>query len=378
MFKNALYVGRVFGIPLRIHVSWLIIFVLITFGLAAGYFPREYPREKYPEWTPQLYWVIGFATSILFFVSVLLHELAHSLLARARGLAVHDIVLFIFGGVSEISDETKNPATEFFVAFIGPLTSFVLAGLFYGLWFVARPLSGPVAALGWYLGFINGMLGAFNLIPGFPLDGGRVLRSILWKATGNLEKSTRWAARSGQVVAYLFILFGIWLAIYHDLLNGLWIAFIGWFLDNAALSSYRQLIIRQTLSEHTVSEIMMRDYPQTSPDVPLSAVVEEYLLPYGLRCLPVVTDGRLVGLLTVHDLQKVPREQWPMTPTSQIMIPMERVKVTGPGENLWHALEEMTQEGVNQLPVLTEGRLEGLLTRAGVLTFLRTKAELGI
>ena len=216
MERNSVYLFKVFGIPIRVHVSWLIIFALITLILAANYFPNE----SHHQWAAWIYWVLGIVTSLLFFVSVLLHELAHSVVARRRGMKVRDIVLFIFGGVSELGDEPGSAATEFIMAFVGPLTSFVLGGLSLLLYWLTRDVSEPVSAIANYLGFINILLGIFNLIPGFPLDGGRVLRAILWGITGDLQRSTRWASRMGSFFAYAFIFVGIfWMVFAEGLLE---------------------------------------------------------------------------------------------------------------------------------------------------------------
>ncbi len=373
MFRNTFYIGRFFGIPVRIHVSWLIIFVLLTWSLSGIYFPGAYKG-----WSSELYWVVGVVTSLLFFSSVLAHELAHSVLARRRGLRVHDIVLFIFGGVSQIAEESKSAGTEFLVAVVGPLTSVVLGVLFSVLGIAMAQVSPPVAAVGIYLGYINLLLAVFNMLPGYPLDGGRVLRAILWRVTGDVYLSTRWAARVGQGLAYLFILLGITRVFFGDVVGGLWIAFIGWFLENAALSSYRQVQLRHTLAQFHVEDVMMRDYPTVASDAPLAPVVDEYFLRVGLRCVPVTSADRLAGLLTVRDVHRLSRDAWQTTQVGQVMVPIESVKTTGPGDNLWDALVRMTAEEVNQMPVVADGRLEGMLTRGGILRFMRTRAELGL
>jgi Zn-dependent protease len=322
---------------------------------------------------------MGAVAAVLFFASVLAHELAHSVLARSRGLGVRDIVLFIFGGVSEITDESKTPGTEVLVAVVGPLTS-VLVGVFFLLVaMVARDPAPPVAAVCTYLGIINLILAAFNLIPGFPLDGGRVLRGILWKITGDMDRSTMWAARIGQLVAYFFIFYGLVTFFFSgNQLGGLWMAFIGWFLENAALSSYRQVRLRHALAGHLVDEVMIRPYPCVAPDASVNSVVAGFLLPLGLRCLPVVVGDRMTGLLTIHDINRLGHDAWPNTLAGAVMIPMEKVKTVRSDANLWDALVRMTTDEVNQLPVVRDGRLEGLLTRAGILNFLRTRAELGL
>jgi Zn-dependent protease/CBS domain-containing protein len=373
MFKSSFRLGRVLGIPIEVHVSWFIVFILVTTSLAVFYFPQQYPR-----WSTLLAWVVGLATSLLFFVSVLLHELAHSVYARSRGIPVRNITLFIFGGVSQITEEPKTAATEFAMAFAGPLTSFVLAALFGLLWFVTRTVSQPIAALSGYLAIINATLGAFNLIPGFPLDGGRVFRSILWGISQNLERATRWASLVGQGIAYLMIIIGIWQFFSGNTLNGLWLAFIGWFLDNAAQSSYQQVAVQRLLAGHMVQEIMNRDCTPLSPNLTLDELVHDHILATGRRCFPVIEGDTLQGLLTIHNIKEVPREQWATTAVRAVMIPVDKLKTVAPDQGLWPALQEMTEEGVNQLPVMEDRRLLGILARDNVLSFVRTRAELGV
>ncbi|MGB9300832.1 MAG: site-2 protease family protein [Anaerolineae bacterium] len=373
MLRNSIRIARIGGISINIHVSWILIFILVTWTLAAGYFP-----QNYPHWSPALSWSIGVITSILFFVSVLLHELAHSFVARARGLPVHDITLFIFGGVSQLEEEPQTAATEFIMALVGPLTSIVLGVCFGAMSLTASGVNEPLAALGMYLGRINVVLGLFNLIPGFPLDGGRVLRSIVWQVTGSLQRATRWASLVGQAVAYLFILAGIWFIFTGDWVSGLWIAFIGWFLDNAASSSYRQLTVRNLLVGHKVREVMSRDCLEVSPELTLASIVNEHVLPTGTRCFPVVEGGVVRGLLTLHNIKGVSQDRWASTTVRQVMTPSDGLKKVGPDEELWTAMQNMTEEGVNQLPVMDDGHLLGMLGRDNIVSFIRVRGELGI
>ena len=374
MLRGSVQIAKIGGIGINIHVSWILIFILVTWTLAGSYFP-----QNYPHWPLYLYWTVGLATSVLFFVSVLLHELAHSFVARARGLPVKDITLFIFGGVARIGEEPETPGTEFVMALVGPLTSIVLGALFGLVWFLARGIYEPLAALGSYLAFINVLLGFFNMIPGFPLDGGRVLRSILWQATGNLQRATRWASLVGQAVAYLFILAGFGAIFFTgDWVGGLWIAFIGWFLVNAASNSYRQLTVRNLLAGHRVGEVMSRDCPEVSVGITLDRLVNEYMLPTGTRCFPVVEAGLLRGLLTLHNIRRVARDRWSTTTVEQVMTPLKELKKVGPDEELWVAMKNMTEEGVNQVPVMDDGHLLGMLGRDNIVSFIRIKGELGI
>ncbi len=371
MFKSSFRLGQVLGIPIEVHVSWILAFILFTVSFTFTF------RQDY-SWSTPLTWAVGLATSLLFFVSVLLHELAHSVYARSKGIPVRNITLFIFGGVSQITEEPKTADTEFAMAFAGPLTSFVLAALFGILSLVTQTVNEPIAALSRYLAVINASLGAFNLIPGFPLDGGRVFRSILWGLGQNLERATRWASLLGQGIAYLLIIIGIWQFFSGNTLNGLWLAFIGWFLDNAAQSSYQQVATQRLLSGHTVREIMNQDCTALAPSLTLEALVNDHILATGRRCFPVVEGDALQGLLTIHNVKEVPREQWATTTVRAAMIPADKLKTVPPDQGLWPALQEMTAEGVNQLPVMENRRLVGVLARDNVLSFIRTRAELGV
>jgi Zn-dependent protease len=373
MLRNSFRIARIGGISINIDVSWILIFILVTWTLVGGYFP-----QRHPNWSPVLFWTVGLVTSLLFFASVLAHELAHSFVARARGLPVHDITLFIFGGVAQLKDEPETPGTEFLMAVVGPLTSIVLGACFGLVSLLARGVSEPLSALAEYLAFINVLLGFFNLIPGFPLDGGRVLRSILWQATGSLHRATRWASLVGQAVAYLFILWGIWRIFGGDWVGGLWTALIGWFLENAASSSYRQLTVRNLLAGHKVSEVMSRECLEVSAGLTLDRLVNEHLLPSGARCFPVVEGGLVRGLLTLHNIKGVPQDRWATTTVRQVMTPLDGLKRVGPDEELWTAMQNMTADGVNQLPVMDNGHLLGMLGRDNIVSFIRIKGELGI
>lgn len=373
MLKSNLGLGRIAGIPVRVHISWFLVFLMVTWNLAGSVFPQQYPA-----WSPGLYLVAGLVTSVLFFVSVLLHELAHSLVALRRGLPVRDITLFIFGGVSEISEEPQTPATEFLMALVGPLTSLVLGGLLLAAAVLSRGSSGFLSALCLYLGEINISLGLFNLIPGFPLDGGRVLRSILWYRSRNLPRATRIASLVGQGVAYLFIVAGIWQIFIGQWGNGVWIAFIGWFLDNAAQSSYRQMAVRNMLVGHTVREIMTQDCYPLSPAMLLEELVRGHILGTGRRCFPIVEDGQLRGLLTLHNVKGVPQAQWGAVTVEQVMTPLAQIKAVGPDDGLWSVMQEMTEGGVNQLPVMEGSQLVGMLRRDNLVSFMHVRAELGV
>jgi Zn-dependent protease/CBS domain-containing protein len=361
-------IGKIAGIDIDIHVSWIIILVLLTVSLATGWFP-----QLYPGWSTATYWLIAFLSSLLLFVSVLLHELAHSLVARRRGLPVKSITLFIFGGVSNIEREPKSPGIEFQISFVGPLTSLVIGVLCFLLQVPLRGSNSPLEGILYYLAVTNVLLGLFNLIPGFPLDGGRVLRSIVWRLTGNLGQATRVASLTGQVIAYLFILLGIWIFFAGDILNGIWLGFIGWFLLSAAQSANAQGMLTSVLRGVRVGEVM-NPKPATVPaDISLQQLVDAYFLPGGLRYALVMQADRLVGLITLSDIRHIPRDQWGQVPVSAAMIPLSRLHVATPQQSLSDVLPLMAGRDVNQLPVVDNGVPVGILSRDAVLQYLEVR-----
>jgi Zn-dependent protease/CBS domain-containing protein len=372
MARGSIGLGKLVGIPIRVDLSWLFIVVWVTWSLASGYFPA-----RYPEWPETLSWGMGMLSSALFFGSVLLHEMGHSLVARAQRLPVTDITLFIFGGASQIAEEPRNAREELLLAGAGPATSLGLAAAFGLTHLAVRSLSEPLGAVALFLAGINLSLGLFNLIPGYPLDGGRVLRAILWGARRDVRWAARWASRTGRAVAGLFVLFGIYQASTGDWVSGLWVLFIGFFLDGASRSSYQQLTLRQLLEGHVAAEIMAEDCQVIPPQLSVDTFVEHYLVGEGVRrCYVVGTRDELVGLLTPGDLQKVPRDRWMTTRVREVAMPVERLRVVAPDTPLWTALLQLTAEGVNQMPVLDRGQLVGMISRDRLLSLIRRLSEL--
>jgi Zn-dependent protease/CBS domain-containing protein len=370
---GSLRLGRIAGIDIYINVSWLIILVFLTWSLATGWFP-----QLYRGWSTTTYWVVGFISALLLFVSVLLHELAHSIVARARGLPVKNITLFIFGGVSNLEQEPASPGVEFQMAVVGPVVSLLIGGLSLLLFVALKGSSPQLAAILGYLGVTNILLGIFNLIPGFPLDGGRVLRSIIWKVTGSLRKATRVAAAVGQVIAYLFIFWGIWQFFAGNILDGIWIGFIGWFLLSAAQSANSQVMLEAMFKGVTVSEVM-NAHPATVPaNILLQKLVDDYFLPRGLRSAIVLQGDQIAGLITLGDIRHVPREQWRQTPVGYAMVPLNRLHMVSPTQSLNEVLPLMAGHNVNQLPVVQHGRLVGLLNREAIVHFIEVRRGLGL
>lgn len=372
ILENNIKLFRIWDIPIGLNQSWFLIFILVTFSLATGYFPDEYRQLS-----TAAYWLLGLLTSLLFFGSVLAHELGHSLIAIRNRIPVRGITLFIFGGVAQIEKEPTSPGVEFRIAVAGPLVSLALAMVFGALWLLDRKVP-FLAAPSAYLMRINFILALFNLIPGFPLDGGRVLRSIIWKINGNYRQATRIASRSGEVVAYGFIALGVLSMIRGNFFNGLWLAFIGWFLQNAAASAFAQVELQQSLQGVKVSQIMTRNCTRISSLMPISKLVEGQVLTGGERCFFVADNDKLEGLITLRDIAAIPRQRWGFTTSRQAMIPLNRLVSVSPETELLEALRIMDNANVAQVPVIANGELEGILSREHVLHYLRARAELRI
>jgi len=372
MNRNTIPLGRILGIPIGLDYSWFLVFALITWTLATSYFPNEFRN-----WPDAQYWIVGAVTALMLFVSVLLHELGHSVVALRYKIPVRSITLFIFGGVAQIGAEPPSAGAEFWIALAGPLVSLALAIFFR----VSQLISGsldPLLALVKYLAYINGTLVLFNLIPGFPLDGGRVFRAVVWGITHSLRRATLVAASLGRFIAFVFILVGAWQMFTGNLGNGLWIAFIGWFLESAASSQVQQQTIHDLLSGHRVADVMNRNYTIIPADATLQQLVDLHILGSGRRSFVVTQGDQVLGLLTVHRIKEAPQTEWPRTTTAQVMIPVEQMKRVRPEAELWEALEKMDMDGVNQLPVMMNGQLLGMLSRDGIIGFLRTRRELGL
>lgn len=366
MKNNNIRLIQVMGIPISLDPSWFLVFALITWILAVNYFPTEFG-----QWSVLQFWVVAAVTSILFFLSVLLHELAHSIVALQYKLPVKSITLYIFGGISEIAAEPTTPLPEFVIAFAGPLTSLLLAAFYYLVQLVFSSYA-PIYAAAKYLAYINFILGLFNLIPGFPLDGGRVFRAIVWGITRNLRRATEIAGLLGQGIAFVFIMLGVWLLFQGNWINGLWIAFIGWFLESAVVGQVQQVRMHDLLAGHTVDQIMSHSCVMVSADLTLQELVNQFFLDRGERCVVVMRNESPVGFLTLHNVRQIPREQWIITTVAQVMTSMDKMKVTTPETGLVQVLEQMGSDGVNQMPVMADGQIEGMLRREDIVNYIHT------
>lgn len=390
--RNGLRIGRIFGINIRVDWSWLIIFLLIVWNLSAAF------DDYHPDWLPGTQWTISIVAALLFFVSLLAHEMSHSLVARARGVPVRSITLFLFGGVSNIERDPDSPKSEFLIAVVGPITSFVIGiALLLTANAIAEPLSdtisdpettfeqlSPAAMLLMWLGSVNLLLAVFNLIPGFPLDGGRLLRSTIWSFTGDIRRATRWASWIGQAIALLFIFMGISMAFGTripffgtGLISGLWLAFIGWFLHSAAIRSYQQVVIQDIFEDVPVSR-MMRPNPPTVPShISVSTMIHDAIMKSDDYAFPVLEDNQLVGLVTLEDVRSVPRDTWNDTTIRDIMTPFNQLVITTENEEATDAWQKLLRQDVRQLPVVRGKTLAGLLRRSDIIRWLQFHSELG-
>jgi len=371
MTRQNIPLGRILGIPIGLDYSWFLIFVLLTWTLGVSYYPAEFKN-----WPPLLYWLMGAVTAIMLFASVLLHELGHSVVAMRYKIPVRSVTLFIFGGVASIGAEPPSAIAEFWIAIAGPIVSLSLALLFSAL----KPATAgiePLWGLVKYLAYINFALALFNLIPGYPLDGGRVFRSIVWAATKNMRRATLMAANAGRFFGYLFIFAGVWQVFTGDFGGGLWIVFIGWFLDNAASGQIQQVMFQGLLAGHKVAQAMSSHCIAIPAELTLQQLVDEHILSGGQRCFLVNRGSDTVGLMTLHRIRAVPRGEWQTTSAAQAMLPLDKLMRISPDKELWTALQQMDRDGGNQLPVMTNGRVIGMLRREDVITFLRTMQELG-
>src|ERR1700752_5091337 len=369
--------GRIFGVEIGLHYSWFIIALLITLSLASQFSLTN------PDWGDNLRWGLAIITAVLFFAAIVAHELSHALVAKARGLPVRSIRLFALGGVAQIEKEAADAKTEFWMGIIGPITSFVIGVVCLAItaalgWRPPEFPREPLTAMLMWLGYINIALAIFNMIPGFPLDGGRVLRAIAWWITGDAKRATQIASRVGQLIAFGMIVLGLMRFFAGAGFNGLWIAFIGWFLLNASRESYSQVAVTEGLRGVRVVDVMSRDYVTVDGHSNLQTLVDEYFVRTGKRCVVVTFNAQPEGIITPHEIKTVQRARWPYTTVGDVMRPLDKVRTVAPNTPVSEALEVMAHEDLNQLAVVTDGHLAGLISRGNVLRLLRTRAELQI
>ncbi|HEX2193868.1 MAG TPA: site-2 protease family protein [Candidatus Limnocylindria bacterium] len=374
MGPSSFSIGSIAGIRIALHPSWLVIAFLVTYSLAIGNLPRNFPG-----WEPLMYWAVAAVVAALFFASVLAHELSHALVARRFGVTVRDITLFVFGGAATLEGDARTPRQEALIAAAGPLCSLLVGAAFYVIGVVAGQEQ-LAAVLGW-LAFINVTLGLFNLIPGFPMDGGRLLRALLWKLRGDQFAATRNAATVGRGFGYLLIGIGAYIAFEGDVFSGIWLALIGWFISSAAESSVAQLSVQRLLRGVRVRDVMEAEPPSVTPNESVADLVNERLMRGENRSFLVRhDDGGLAGIVTLSDIRRIGRDDWPGARVTDIMTRHADLAKVGPDDQLEKALDVLQNREVNQLPVVAEdGRtVLGLLTRAGILRLVDTRMKLGV
>lgn len=390
-FVSGMRLGRVFGVEIFVDWSVAIIFMLVAVGLGAGALPRWHP-----EWGGALRWIVAVTAALAFFASILLHELSHAVVGRAFGVKVPRITLFIFGGMAHMQGEPSTPKAELFMAAVGPLTSLLIGivASFIGVQLAVLAggapddpeqlvrMAGPIATILLWLGPLNFLLAIFNLVPGFPLDGGRLLRAVLWSATGDLEKATRWASGAGRAVGWglitigVLMAFGFWVPIFGTGLgSGIWVALIGWFLHHAARASYIALRVRNRLSHVPVRDVMRSNLDTVAPDMTVAELVRDHMMRSDQASFPVLEGSDLIGIISVRDIQLIPSEQWASVTVRQVMLPASEVPSVDVDANANKALECLAERDMEQLPVVDHGRLSGFIRRQDILKWLSLQPE---
>ena len=368
---TSLKIGKIGGIEVSVHWSWLFIFLLLTWSFATGILDHFYPG-----WSAAQRWIAGGIISIVFFISLLLHELAHSFLARSKGLDVRGITLFVFGGVSNLTGEPRTAQDEFAIAVVGPLTSLLLGAFFGAGWAILHFWTAGLAGIFANLAVINAIIAAFNMLPGYPLDGGRVFRSLVWWRNKNLLAATRSASRLGEALAYGLMGVGVLLFFFGQLVNGIWLFLIGMFLRGASAASYQQLAEQKTLLGVTAGEVASTAYDPVPPDMTVAQLVEEHVLTRHGRYYPVMAGEELLGLITLADIRHHERAEWPKTTLFRVMTPFERLRTVSPGENVINALHVMAEADVHQVPVVEGRRLLGIISRGDILRLIQVRREM--
>ena len=359
-------IGRIFGFPVRVDFSWFLGFILFSVLLSASFLP-----EAYPEWDTLHHWIVGITIILLLFGSVLAHELSHSIVSRKKGIPVTSITLFIFGGMAQIDKEAAQPKTELLISVAGPASSLLLAGIFYGIAYLCKDWNVYLFALTGYLSYVNLILAAFNMIPGFPLDGGRVLRALIWMATGNYSRATKISTTAGSAISIIMIAAGVLIFFLWGYFSGIWLIFIGFILNSAARAGYQQTALRESLKGYTAQDVIIRDAPRLPRYVNLMDLVEGAFAksPHNLY---LVTDGdALAGILTVWQIRKVPQRQWNLTTAAHIMVPVEQLPAVRPTEDASSVLEKFARGRDDAVAVSSDGKVTGIITRQSLFDFAR-------
>jgi Zn-dependent protease/predicted transcriptional regulator len=371
MFESSVKIGSVAGIRIGVHYTWLIIFLLMSFTLYSFFV------AKHPDWSGVVAIGTAVVTTLLFFASIILHELGHSIVAIRRGISVRSITLFVFGGVAQSERDADDALTEFLVAIAGPLVSLVLAGAFHVLQIVLSPISLVAAESCGYLAYINLAVAIFNMVPGFPLDGGRVFRSLVWGYTGDSVKGMNWAVAAGKLVAYGLMALGVFAFTSGLFVNGIWFFGIGWFLLVSAQASGRAFTVDRATHGLTVGDLMQRDLPMVSASSSIDDWVHHHVLVEGARAALVAEGDSVRGLVTLSDCRKVDKGRWATTTVGEVMTPVAHLKTVAPGTPISSVLELMAQHSLNQIPVVDGGKIVGWIDREGLMSVLRLRVEAG-
>ncbi len=371
MPTRGIRIASIGGIAIEVHPSWFLIVGIVTYLLAVGFFPNRY------EGSVATYWLLGAAAAILVFVTVLIHELAHAVVAIRRGLPVPRITLFIFGGVSHLARQPRSAGEEFVIAAAGPAASLAIAVAIFGVSRLAGGSNEPFGAMFEYLAFVNVILAVFNILPGFPLDGGRVLRSIAWKRTQSFREATRIAAGTGELFGWGVIATGAVFLFMQQWAPGIWAIMIGWFLLGAARGEANSLRVDTALIRLTARDLMHRTFVKVTPGASIQTIVDEHMIGQGERAVVVANGDHVAGILTVSDLGRVPREQWASTPAQRIMTPRADVVTISADAPAMDVMPLLAQRRLNQVPVIDEGRMIGIITRREFLDRLQIAEEVG-
>ncbi|HAE61012.1 MAG TPA: site-2 protease family protein [Eubacteriaceae bacterium] len=371
--KGSLVIGKIKGIEIEINISWFVIFALLTYMLATSYFP-----VNYPEWNETVNWILATVMALMFFSSVLLHELSHSLVSIRQGLIVKKITLFIFGGMAQIEKEVDDPVKELKIAIAGPAMSIVLSGIFF---LFANVLAAAGAQAYFivpftYLATVNIILAIFNMVPAFPLDGGRVLRAIIWKVKGDMQQATKIASSLGSFFGYFLIFNGVFLALAGNLFNGLWFLFIGWFITQASQSSYQHVVMNDMFNKICVNKFMTENVVTVEYYVSLEQLVEDYFYKYKFSMFPVVRIGEIMGIVTLDDIKKVHKSIWDETTVGSIAQKIEEDLIVSPRDTVSIAMDKAFKNGVGRVLVMEDGRLLGIVSRTDILNYIRIHGQL--
>jgi len=373
MFGKQIRLFKLLGFEVKLDFSWFILAILITWSLAKGFFPQYF--KDLPNAT---YWWMGVAGTLGLLISIVLHELSHSLVARRYGIPMKGITLFIFGGVAEMEEEPPSPKAEFLMAVVGPLASILIALLSYQIYILGKKFGWPVPVNGifLYLGIINMVLAIFNLLPGFPLDGGRMLRSALWYWKKNLRWATRVSSQIGAAFGLGLIILGVVSFIFGNIIGGIWWVLIGFFLRNASQMSYKQLFIRKALEGEHVSRFMKTDLITVSASMPIEELVEDYFYKHHFKMYPVLDNSKLIGFVNTHMVKEIPKENWKLRKVGEIASACSDENCVRPDADAMDALSKMSRSGNSRLLVLEDGELVGILTLKDMMTFLSMKMDI--